>query len=271
MLGKAGSTTMHILSFVIDLLLAGYVIREVLRFGSQYRQLKQDIANGDTQARTRVYHKAVIFEWVSALLALLALGFDWTKLNPKFLALEGLPWIQALQGGPGRTGFDRGALAGILFGLVAGTLVFVIARLRSNRRGVPPATAPARWWRKLLPDFSALVPATTHERFLWVAVAVSAGICEEIVFRGWLLSTLHGALRLDGTALVVAAALLFGLAHSYQGVTGMVLTAFAGLFFCGLYVATGSLLWPILLHIAIDVRFAFLPAPRTPDPRAVYA
>ena len=67
------------------------------------------------------------------------------------------------------------------------------------------------------------------------------------------------------------AAVLFGLAHSYQGIAGMVLTAFAGLLFCGLYVATGSLLFPILLHILVDVRFAILPAPRTQNPRTIYA
>jgi membrane protease YdiL (CAAX protease family) len=102
-------------------------------------------------------------------------------------------------------------------------------------------------------------------------VAISAGICEEIVFRGWLLSTLHSALRLDGTALVLVAAALFGLAHSYQGITGMILTAFAGAVFCALYVATGSLLVPIALHILIDLRFAVLPAPRTQNPRTIYA
>ena len=258
---------MHILSIVIDIILAGYVTWEVLRFGPQYRQLKQDIANGDSHARTRVYQKAIVFEWVSALLALLALGFDWSKLNPKSLALEGTRWMQAWQGG----GFEWGGLAGVFIGLVFGTAAIVIARIRSNRRGAPPATAPVRNWRKLLPDFSALIPTTTQERLIWAAVAISAGICEEIVFRGWLLSTLHSALRLDGTALVLVAAVLFGLAHSYQGITGMILTAFAGAVFCALYVATGSLLVPIALHILIDLRFAVLPAPRTQNPRTIYA
>ena len=263
---------MNTLSFVIDIVLAGYVIREVVRFGAQYRQLKKDIANGDTQARGRLYRKAIVFEWVSALLALLALGFDWNKLNPKSLALEGTKLIQIWKGGAfDHSAFSQGAMAGVVLGIVLGTAGFVIARIKSNRRSVPPATAPVRGWRKLLPDFSALVPATTRERLLWVAVAFSAGICEEVVFRGWLLSTLHGVLRLDGTALVLVAAVLFGLAHSYQGIAGMVLTAFAGLLFCGLYVATGSLLFPILLHILVDVRFAILPAPRTQNPRTIYA
>src|SRR5450631_4930891 len=102
---------MHMLSLVIDILLAGYVIWEVVRFGSQYRQLKQDIANGDREARVRVYQKAIVFEWVSALLALLALGFDWSKLNPKFLALEGTKLVQIWQGGAfAHSAFSQGAM-----------------------------------------------------------------------------------------------------------------------------------------------------------------
>ena len=139
------------------------------------------------------------------------------------------------------------------------------------RKVLARAAAPVRKWRKLLPDFSALIPTTTHERLIWAAMAISAGICEEIVFRGWLLSTLHSELRLDGTVLVLVAAALFGLAHSYQGITGMILTAFAGAVFCALYVATGSLLVPIALHILIDLRFAVLPAPRIQNPRTIYA
>jgi uncharacterized protein len=258
---------MHTLNSVIDIVLAGYVTWEVVRFGPQYRQLKLDLAKGDTRARIRVYHQAILFEWVSALLALFALGFDWNKLNPKFLALEGTRWMQVVGSGE----FDRGRMAGLLFGLVLGTAGAVIARLRSNRRRAKPVEVTARWWRKVLPDFSALIPATTHERLLWAAVAVSAGVCEEIVFRGWLLATLHGAMRLDGTALILVAAALFGLAHSYQGPAGVVLTGLVGAVFCGLYVATGSLLAPILLHILIDLRFAVLPGQRTQKTETIYA
>ena len=71
--------------------------------------------------------------------------------------------------------------------------------------------------------------------------------------------------------LFVAAAAIFGLAHIYQGVTGVTLTALAGALFCGLYVVTGSLLVPILLHILIDARFAILPAPRKPRAQTAFA
>jgi membrane protease YdiL (CAAX protease family) len=228
---------MHPLTFIIDVVLAGYVTWEVVRFGPQYRQLKLDLAKGDTRARIRVYQQAIVFEWVSALLAVFALGFDWSKLNPKSLALEGTRWVQVM----GSAEFDRSRMAGLLFGLVLGTAAVVIARLRSRRLKVAAAVAPSRWRHKLLPDFSALIPGTTHERLLWAVVAISAGVCEEIVFRGWLLSTLHGGLHLDGTALILIAATLFGLAHSYQGPAGVVLTGRSVLrALCGDRVAAGA-------------------------------
>lgn len=261
---------MQILSFATDFILAGYVVWEVIRFVPQYRELKRALANGDTHARSRVYQQAIVFEWVSALLALIALGFDRTKLNPKLLALEDSWLIQRVSGISGT--FNRGALAGMFLGVTLGAAVMVIARLRSNRRGATVHLAPLEhWWSKLLPDFSALVPVTNPERLLWVAVAISAGICEEIVFRGWLLSTLHSSLGVQGTPLIAAAAAIFGLAHAYQGITGVILTAFAGALLCGLYVATGSLLVPILLHVLIDVRFAILPATRSKSGQTAYA
>jgi hypothetical protein len=62
--------------------LAGYVVWEVIQFVPRYRRLKPAVAKGDSGARTRLYYQALVFEWVSALLALLALGFDWNKRNP---------------------------------------------------------------------------------------------------------------------------------------------------------------------------------------------
>ncbi len=260
---------MHILSFVLDVILAGYVVWEIVQFVPRYRQLKQAVANGDAQARTHVYQRALRFEWISALLAMAALGFEWSKLNPKLLALDGSKLLPSLA--PGSDAF-RGNMVGLLVGLGAGMAAMAIATIRKNRRGGAPAVeAPAPWWRKLLPDFSALLPVTMHERLFWAAVAVSAGICEEIVFRGWLLATLHGQLGVNGTELILAGAAIFGLAHAYQRIPGMILTALAGAFFCVLYVETGSLLVPILLHVVIDVRFAFLPAPRVPKPQASFA
>jgi CAAX protease family protein len=252
---------MQIVSLIVELVLVAFVIIEVIRFMPRYRRLKEAVAKGDTRARTRTYQRALAFEWISALLAVAALGFDWSKLNPKLLDLGHIVLIQSLTSGDSA----HGAFLGVLTGVAGGTVGMIALRLKARKRGAAQAgtsTAPQPWWRRLLPDFSALLPSTMQERLLWVPVAVSAGICEEIVFRGWLLSMLHGRIGLHGTQLICVAAALFGLAHAYQRTTGVVLTGFAGALFCVLYVATGSLLVPILLHIVVDARFALLPAPR---------
>jgi membrane protease YdiL (CAAX protease family) len=246
------------LSLALDAILGAYIAWQVVRFVPQYARLKKDIAEGDPRARIRVYGEALRFEWLSALLALLALGFDLTSLDPRSLALQDSPLVV-----PFSSRAAPGLIPGMVAGLALGTIGIVVARFKGRKsRPTLANQSPAARWRRVLPDFSALVPVTTEERLLWAGVAMSAGICEEVVFRGWLLSSLHGAAHLDGTALVAAGAALFGLAHAYQKIPGIILTGLAGIVFSVLYVATGSLLAPILLHIAVDLRFALLPRPR---------
>jgi membrane protease YdiL (CAAX protease family) len=252
---------LHIAMILGSLILAGYILWDVAHFGRDYRQLKEAIADGNEQARTRFYSRVLVFEWVSALLALVALGFDKTKLTAATLELDGTAfggWFSSIS-----KDLDRGMIAGVAFGLLIGMIGLVVVRLRARRLGAEqPASARARWLRKLMPDFAALIPSTGRERMIFAVVAVSAGICEEIVFRGWLLFTLHSGLRLTGTALVLIAAAIFGLAHFYQGVPGVIATTAAGLFLCAVYVGTGTLLVPIVLHAFIDLRMAVLPAGR---------
>jgi membrane protease YdiL (CAAX protease family) len=257
---------MNILSWATDIVLAIYIGWEIIGFVPRYRRLKQEIANGDPKARTRVYQRILVFEWVSAALALVALRFDWSKLNPKSLALDGTRLMQSLSLPEGA---GKGAVIGLFLGAVFGGVGFAIAMRRRNRRS--PAQAPAGWRSRILPDFSALIPVTTRERLIYAAAAVSAGICEEVVFRGWLLSTLHSPVGLTGTTLVLAAAAIFGIGHAYQKVAGIILTTLAGLLFSVLYIMAGSLLVPILLHVVVDVRFAFMPAPGAVKPEAAYA
>jgi uncharacterized protein len=62
----------------------------------------------------------------------------------------------------------------------------------------------------------ALLPSTPSERAVWCAVAVSTGLSEEVVYRGYLTRELA---RFSGCSLggVVGQALLFALAHGEQG------------------------------------------------------
>jgi len=244
-----------VMTYLLDVALVLFIAREVVQFARRYDRLKQEIAAGDPDARSRLYRRVLRFQWLSAFFALTALRMDWNALRPQSLGLASFPLV---------TSFARnlkGGLGGIAVGVAVGTLGLIALRLRSRHAGSngPRRAAPIAGVRRLLPDFGAVLPVTARERWLWLAVSIGAGVCEEIVFRGWLLSVLHAPLGLAGAALILVAAGCFGLAHAYQGPAGVLLTGLAGVLFCVLYVATGGLLVPIVLHTIIDARFALLP------------
>ena len=61
------------------------------------------------------------------------------------------------------------------------------------------------------------------------------------------------ALLMPLWAAVIVSSLAFGLAHSYQGVQGMMKTGFAGVVLALLYVGSGSIWLPILAHMLLDL------------------
>jgi uncharacterized protein len=114
-----------------------------------------------------------------------------------------------------------------------------------------------------------LLPRTKPELVLFAAVSISAGICEEVIYRGFLMHYLQSGpwtLSLGGSLLVSSA--VFGVAHAGQNVKGVLMTALAGLLLLGgLYVASGSLVWPILVHAVMDLRFLGIAYLRQAYPR----
>jgi len=160
---------------------------------------------------------------------------------------------------PGALGLSRPA--GPLLGpAVAFTTVAVLAQIATGvvlrARGVSVPVAG---------DFAYLLPVTQAERRLAGSVAIGAGVSEEVLVRGLLIALGVGVLGLSPLLAAAAATALFGLVHLYQGPLGVLLTTVLGAIFAGLYLATHSLLFPILLHIAIDVRALLLTPPRIDD------
>lgn len=90
-----------------------------------------------------------------------------------------------------------------------------------------------------------LVPHAASEIPLWTALAISAGFCEEFIFRGYLQEQFR---RLTGSVAVAVAiqAVLFGLGHGYQGVSLMITIFGLGLAF-GLFAAWRKSLAPTML------------------------
>jgi uncharacterized protein len=92
-----------------------------------------------------------------------------------------------------------------------------------------------------------LAPASLPEAALWVALSVSAGICEEFVFRGYLQQQFGRATGRTWAG-VAASALLFGGAHGYEGIAGMLMITVYGALFSLLATKRGSLRAGMIAH-----------------------
>ena len=77
---------------------------------------------------------------------------------------------------------------------------------------------------------SALAPHSYLEAVAFVALSVSAGLFEEIIFRGYLQRQFIALFR-NAPAGIVASGAIFGLAHGYQGWRMMIAIGFFGIFF----------------------------------------
>jgi membrane protease YdiL (CAAX protease family) len=214
----------------------------------------------DPGARRSFYVRLLILEWGLSLLALLV----WLSAPGVDAGQVGLRWPQQWPG----------PVTGLVVVLV---LLFVVVSTRALRSGalleVAEPVRRAGEGRHAEPAAHAtlaLLPRSAGERRLFTLVGVTAGVCEEWLYRGFFLAVvaaLAGGLPIG--LLVVVAAVAFGLAHAYQGPVGILTTGLLGGVMAALYLQTGSLLLPVLLHAAIDLRFLLVPSRVLPAGRVV--
>lgn len=96
-----------------------------------------------------------------------------------------------------------------------------------------------------------LLPQTWTEVAVWIPVAVTAGFCEEFIFRGYLQ---RQCLALTGNvvAAIVLQGIVFGIGHLYQGVKGVVVISIYGSMFGILAVMRKSLRPGMIQHAGQD-------------------
>jgi membrane protease YdiL (CAAX protease family) len=97
-----------------------------------------------------------------------------------------------------------------------------------------------------------LIPVTRREKGVFVLLSLSAGLGEELAYRGFLVPVLSPLLGGAWPAAVLASA-VFGLLHAYQGWIGVFRTGILG-FILALSMVLSGTLWPaILAHAILDV------------------
>jgi membrane protease YdiL (CAAX protease family) len=101
-------------------------------------------------------------------------------------------------------------------------------------------------------SIQTFLPRRGVEVLLWVGVSVSAGICEEVVFRGYFQRQFEVFTRSKWIALFLQAT-LFGISHGYQGVEACVKIAIFGALYGLLAQWRGSLRPGIIAHAGSDI------------------
>lgn len=169
--------------------------------------------------------QAIVFEWATV-------AWVWFGVRRKGIR------VRELVGGRWPNG--KSVLADILLGAGLWALWIGISRVESFLLGHNRA-----------PD-AIPFPAGLLESFLAITLAISAGVCEEIVFRGYLQRQL---LALSGSAAVAVflQGAAFGMPHVYQGARLATMAAFYGMLFGLLAVWRGSLRPGILAHCWSDI------------------
>ena len=97
-----------------------------------------------------------------------------------------------------------------------------------------------------------ILPQTAVELPPYFALAITAGLCEEFLYRGFAMAALAHA-GFSAWLVVLVSSILFGLAHSYQGRGGIVMTFVVGLVLGTSRLAYNSLVPAIFWHSAVDV------------------
>ena len=187
-------------------------------------------ARGDSErARWRMWTVTVIQEW-----ALVAAGVLLFAAYHRPLVALGLKMP---------SGWRLWASGLFLAGVVANYLYTArrVARSAKTQESV----------RRQLGQLSVLLPHTETELRGFAVVSLTAGFCEEFLFRGYFIWALAPLLGWWGAAALSAP--VFGLAHAYQGRRGIVRTSIVGVAFVAVLALSDSLYPAIALHAIIDL------------------
>lgn len=197
---------------------------------AKWKRFKQDVAEKKPNAKRNAYLETILLQW---LLSAAVLGI-WIFKERSFAAL-GLDAV-----------WNQRFILANLFVIAACTfLVWQWLQVRKLKGNIPDSL------RKQLKSIAEILPDSPSERKLFMVLAVTAGICEEILYRGFLMWYVESYTGL--TLAVVISILVFGLGHAYQGRAGILKTGAMGALLVGIYVVSGSLLGPMILHCVTDV------------------
>jgi uncharacterized protein len=191
----------------------------------------------ETEGRSRPlvqrYRQSMLMLWGASALVVAAWIGAGRPLADLGLTVSGDIW------------FIAALAAAVLISLLYGSQVLTLRR---------SATARAQLRRMLEQQqgVDSVMPNTPEEMRAFRWIALTAGVCEELLFRGFLIWAIAHWMPVWAAAIV--ALIIFTLAHLYQGtaraLAGVVVAAAV---MTVLFLMSGSLLPGMLLHFVVDL------------------
>jgi membrane protease YdiL (CAAX protease family) len=180
-----------------------------------------------SQDRVSLYFSTILFQWVAAGVA------GWRAWAHGF-SLKDLAIVSPT------AGIVAASLAGAA--AIGAFQWFSLRRVGASRARGEAVRGLAR----------TILPQSRPELVRFLGLAMTAGICEEFLYRGFAMAVFLRA-GLPTSVAVLLSSVLFGLAHLYQGRGGLLATMILGLAFGMLRVASASLIPVVFCHTAVDV------------------
>ena len=213
---------------IIEILLLAYFVVMPIYEWFNGSKTKHQIRTGKL-SRERCYQQTILFLWLPTLLLF---ALIWTS----DLTLIDLGLSREVGG--------HQIIAYCLLAIVLAYFVFSL--WSTSKDAVSKQKA-----KQQMTDLAWLLPENSKELGWFVfGVSFTAGVCEELLFRGFLIHYLEGLLGLPAAVLI--SSVLFGLCHVYQGWQNVVRTGLVGLTLALIYLWSGSLILVMVLHFAID-------------------
>lgn len=216
--------------FVLILLFLGIIIP--WRGDARMKRLlsKPDLTIAD---RLSLYGSTILFQWL--IVAIVAWRCAARGVDPEELGLAASnPWQVAW-------------VSIVLTGLLCANQILGLRKI---------STLPEGKRGSLFAITEKIIPRTTKETFVYAALACTAGISEEFLYRGFVFMAFVRLIVNFGPPNRLAAifsSAWFSLAHLYQGRRGIITTFVVGMIFAFVRIWTGSLIPAIAAHMGIDL------------------
>lgn len=203
------------------------------------KKLKKSIAGGDNSIKIKFYRETIFWSWIPIFLIFLLIPISGISIEN-----IGIKWIHI-----DTSSFSKWFVYPVIGFYILYLLynIYSIIIFKSNKESRAKAA------KSISDDFRIFFPITQKEKRVWSLVSISAGLTEEILYRGYLFYALAIVFtNLSLIHILFISTLIFGIGHIYQGkevIKSTILGLILGIF----YIVFDSVIPVIIFHIVQDL------------------